>query len=416
MSSVQWRGNNVVTRDKAIVLTGIFLVNNVKKQELRLQQDFQAFLEAESNYKMTLDEVSFILGRNGVTLVDLGQDFDSNTTATDFKTFIQELVALPKQLIANLADVLFGFFKSRLEVEDAANQNSAVKAVTKKAKEPNKDLVSLFASAEKKFKEKAHTMVENVKEEVSASPSKEERVCISQEKTEEKEESAVKLLKEELLKHQRGKRELEEKLQKLGEEKKLELKEAEAFKQNLKSTNDKLEKQLAETVKEKEQRMFVEKKFIESLSLLLEGGDLVDEEFDVDQTQIVEKVKEMMQGSTRDGEVEKSSSSAGSSSESVESNTGCSDAVKDEVLSVLLEYYCISIDVLLSLVQGELVKIRLFHESIQAGCLPHRLFTIPGTNLLPLSALQVAQVDPVESSYRVKLENLFIRISLQAAE
>ena len=117
MSSVQWRGNNVVTRDKAIVLTGIFLVNNVKKQELRLQQDFQAFLEADSNYKMTLDEVSFILGRNGVTLVDLGQDFDSNTTATDFKTFIQELVALPKQLIANLADVLFGFFKSRLEVE-----------------------------------------------------------------------------------------------------------------------------------------------------------------------------------------------------------------------------------------------------------------------------------------------------------
>ena len=409
MSSVQWRGNNVVTRDKAIVLTGIFLVNNVKKQELRLQQDFQAFLEAESNYKMTLDEVSFILGRNGVTLVDLGQDFDSNTTATDFKTFIQELVALPKQLIANLADVLFGFFKSRLEVEDAANQNSAVKAVTKKAKEPNKDLVSLFASAEKKFKEKAHTMVENVKEEVSASPSKEARVCISQEKTEEKEESAVKLLKEELLKHQRGKRELEEKLQKLGEEKKLELKEAEAFKQNLKSTNDKLEKQLAETVKEKEQRMFVEKKFIESLSLLLEGGDLVDEEFDADQTQIVEKVKEIMQGSTRDGvcttgEVEKSSSSAGSSSESVESNTGCSDAVKDEVLSVLLKYYCISIDVLLSLVQGELVKIRLFHESIQAGSLPHRLFTIPGTNLLPLSALQVAHVDPVESSYRVKLD------------
>ena len=257
MSSVQWRGNNVVTRDKAIVLTGIFLVNNVKKQELRLQQDFQAFLEADSNYKMTLDEVSFILGRNGVTLVDLGQDFDSNTTATDFKTFIQELVALPKQLIANLADVLFGFFKSRLEVEDAANQNSAVKAVTMKAKEPNKDLVSLFASAEKKFKEKTLTMVENVKEEVSASPSKEERVGISQEKTEEKEESAVKLLKEELLKHQRGKRELEEKLQKLGEEKKLELKEAEAFKKNLKSTNDKLEKQLAETVKEKEQSMFV---------------------------------------------------------------------------------------------------------------------------------------------------------------
>ena len=42
MSSVQWRGNNVVTRDKAIVLTGIFLVNNVKKQELRLKRFFDS--------------------------------------------------------------------------------------------------------------------------------------------------------------------------------------------------------------------------------------------------------------------------------------------------------------------------------------------------------------------------------------
>ena len=65
---VQWRGNSLVTRDKAIVLTGIFLVNNVKKKEQRLLKDLQAFLGANSNFKMTLDEVSFILGRNGVTL------------------------------------------------------------------------------------------------------------------------------------------------------------------------------------------------------------------------------------------------------------------------------------------------------------------------------------------------------------
>ena len=82
--------------------------------------------------------------------------------------------------------------------------------------------------------------------------------------------------------------------------------------------------------------MFVEKKFIESISLLLEGGDLVDEEFDAAQTQIVAKVKEMMQGHPRDEvsatiETEKSSSSAGSSSESFEGSTGCSDVGKGEV-------------------------------------------------------------------------------------
>ena len=38
-------------------------------------------------------------------------------------------------------------------------------------------------------------------------------------------------------------------------------------------------------------------------------------------------------------------------------------------------------------IQGESVRVRLFHASGQG--LPHRLYTNRGTNLLPLSALQV---------------------------
>ena len=331
------------------MLTGIFLVNNVKKQEQRLLKDLQAFLGANSNFKMTLDEVSFILGRNGVTLVDLGQEFDCNTTATDFKTFIQELVALPKQLIANLSDVLFGFFKSRLIVEGAANQNSEVKEFDRRGKVPNKDLAEMFASAEKKFKQKVHTRGGSGKEELSDSPSKEERDMTTQEKTSQKEEVQVKLLKDELLKRETEKKKLEDKLQKLMEEKTSDSKEIESMKQNfeslkknLKSNSDHHKQQLDDATKEKERRLFVEKKFIESLSLLLEGGDLVDEEFDAAQTKIVEKVKELVRGKNRDEvvggcgaatvETEKSSSSAGSSSsESLEDSTGCSDAGKGEV-------------------------------------------------------------------------------------
>ena len=234
-----------MTRDKAIVLTGIFLVNNVKKQEQRLLKDLQAFLGANSNFKMTLDEVSFILGRNGVTLVDLGQEFDCNTTATDFKTFIQELVALPKQLIANLSDVLFGFFKSRLNVEGDANQNSEVKEFDRRGKVPNKDLAEMFASAEKKFKQKVHTRGGSGKEEFTESTSKEERGMPAQEKTSQKEEVEVKLLKDELLKCQTERKELEDKLQKLMEGKSSDSKEIESLKlkfeslkQNLKSNNE----------------------------------------------------------------------------------------------------------------------------------------------------------------------------------
>jgi hypothetical protein len=322
-----------VTRDKAIVLTGIFLVNNVKKQEQRLLKDLEAFLGANSNFKMTLDEVAFILGRNGVTLVDLGQEFDCNTTATDFKTFIQELVALPKQLIANLSDVLFGFFKSRLTVEGVAVDHSSEVKINRRGKAPNKDLAEMFANAEKKFKQKVNTK--------QMTSGKEESIDLhAKEEASQKEEVEVKLLKDKLLKHQTERKQLEDKLQKLNEEKMSDSKEIESLKKNLKSNKDYFEQQLDDAHKEKEQRLFIEKKFIESLSLLLEGGDLVDEEFDAAQTKIVEKVKElMMQGQTRDEvgggsatvETEKSSSSAGSSSESLEDSTGCSDADKCEV-------------------------------------------------------------------------------------
>merc|ERR1712192_5562 len=239
--------------------------------------------------------------------------------------------------------------------------------LNRKNKEPNKDLASMFASAEKKFKQNVQT------KEDGDLPSKEECGKSVKEENDQKEEAEMKLLKDELLKHQTERRELEDKFQKLMEEKKSESKEIESLKLNLKSTKEELRKQLDDTQKEKEERMFVEKKFIESISLLLEGGDLVDEEFDAAQTKVVEKLKEMMQGQTRDEvsatveENEKSSSSACSSTESLEGSTGCSDTGKGE---------------------GELVKVRLIHESIQAGSLPHRLFTDPVTNLFPLSALQ----------------------------
>ena len=316
------------------MLTGIFLVNNVKKQEQRLLNDLEAFLGANSNFKMTLDEVAFILGRNGVTLVDLGQEFDCNTTATDFKTFIQELVALPKQLIANLSDVLFGFFKSRLSVESEASDHSSEVKINRRGKAPNKDLAEMFANAEKKFKQKVNTK--------QVGSGKEEAIDLhAKEEASQKEEVEVKLLKDKLLKHQSERKQLEDKLQKLNEEKMSDSKEIESLKKNLKSNKDYFEQQLDDARKEKEQRLFTEKKFIESLSLLLEGGDLVDEEFDAAQTKIVEKVKElMMQGQTKEEvgggsatvETEKSSSSAGSSSESLEDSTaGCSDTDKCEV-------------------------------------------------------------------------------------
>merc|ERR1712156_1068049 len=75
--------------------------------------------------------------------------------------------------------------------------------------------------------------------------------------------------------------------------------EAEDVVEKLKSTNEELKKELEKTRKEKKERMFAEKKFMEVLSLLLEGGELVVEKLDEAQTAIVEKVKVLMRGQVK---------------------------------------------------------------------------------------------------------------------
>ena len=78
--------------------------------------------------------------------------------------------------------------------------------------------------------------------------------------------------------------------------------EAEEVVKQLKSTNEELKKELEKTRKEKKERMFAEKKFMEVISLLLEGGELVVEKLDEAQTAIVEKVKVLMRGQVKQEE------------------------------------------------------------------------------------------------------------------
>merc|ERR1719322_475594 len=77
---------------------------------------------------------------------------------------------------------------------------------------------------------------------------------------------------------------------------------AEGVVEKLKSTNEELKKELDKTRKEKKERMFAEKKFMEVLSLLLGGGELVVEKLDEAQTAIVEKVRVLMRGQIKQEE------------------------------------------------------------------------------------------------------------------
>merc|ERR1712226_949148 len=91
--------------------------------------------------------VVYILGRNGITFVDLGQDFEASTTASSFKLFIQELVFLSGQLLAQFTDVLYGFLKSR--ATKISNVSDNVEKVT--LQESTNGLAKMFLQADQVY-------------------------------------------------------------------------------------------------------------------------------------------------------------------------------------------------------------------------------------------------------------------------
>ena len=261
----KWKGNKLVTRDKALVLTGLWVVNNKKKKDLRLRKEFKSFLELNPRFKLSLDEVVYILGRNGMNLVDLGQDFESSTTASSFKSFIQELIFLQGQLLAQFTDVLYGFFKSRATKISSETEN------VKKAQ----DLEEMFTQADK-----AYNMEKKMKE-ANALETCDVKVSIESKHFEEK-------LNLEMEKNKM----LNENMKKVENESRLMLAKMEEDNASLQSSNRRLEEEIIAMKKKEERTIFESVKLVEAFDLILEGGEFEESNFlNQEYTRVMEKLK-----------------------------------------------------------------------------------------------------------------------------
>ena len=232
------------------MLTSFWIINNSKKKEIRLQQEFQDFLDKHTSFKMTLEEVVFILGRNGMNMVDLSQDFDETTTAANFKSFIQELVSLSGQLLANLTDVLYCFFKSR----ETIGKVDEIIDVKKHAE--SKKLANMFVKADREYmiskKNMSETpMVAARSGDVSLKINDlDEKILMKQESHKKKPYTVTK-----------GKQESDIELVKVDEENKC-----------LRNEKKMLDKKFEVLMKVRERRRFENTALVEILALILEGG------------------------------------------------------------------------------------------------------------------------------------------------
>ena len=361
----KWKGSKFVTRDKALVLTGLWVVNNKKKKDLRLRKEFKHFLELNPRFKLSLDEVVYILGRNGMNLVDLGQDFESSTTASTFKSFIQELIFLQGQLLAQFTDVLYGFFKSR-----AVKISSETKNV-KKAQDSTHDLEEMFIKADEAYN------IERKKKETNSL--KKCDVKISKESEHLEAEIKLEIEKNKML---------HENMKKVENESRLKLAKMEEDNAFLRSSNRLLEEEVIAMKEKEEITIFETVKLVEAVDLILEGGEYEESNFlNPEYTRVMEKLKSSLRNISEENKdsgvcSEKCSLSIQSSDQSREDVTlpVSNKAVSDSVLHV---------------------KVRLHKPGVLSSNLSfHTVTAEAGTQLLSLASLQ--ELCPGETITAVK--------------
>ena len=337
-----WPGTDAVSRDKALLLTSMWIVNNAKKREQRLRTDFQAFLDTNPTFKMTLEEVAYILERNGMSLTDVGQDFDQTTSAANFKAFIQELVVLPGQMLANLTDLLYSFFKSRLKT-------TCKKAEAAKAPGVGKDLAKMFVKADQ---EKLAVKASKEKKGVTDKNANKYALTESSIKTNEtsKKHEVVKGAKNQTIVKQAAVVKMEEECK------------------SLKVVKVELEERVRKLELEAEQGRFAEAQFVEVLELVLEGGDVESRDLGSKaREEVVSKLKRVMEESRKPMEEEEEQASSSRSS------TGSLGG--GEVAEVG---------------RAKVLRVRLFQAGVQPAMPPHLVTTLP-SHLLPIASLQVGQ-------------------------
>ena len=110
-----YEGGSELSRDLAVRLSHQFLSQAGSMIGDTFQDEFLQFLDDnQKDYRVTLEEVKFILDRNGLDLFTVYKDYSMNPTLNGLKTLVQDKLNLSGSLYFEFSQILMDFFDKKM--------------------------------------------------------------------------------------------------------------------------------------------------------------------------------------------------------------------------------------------------------------------------------------------------------------
>jgi len=121
-----WKGEFGITREQALSWTKEFLAKAGMRAGSDMEERFARYLDKNSSqFKISINEIKFIMQRNGLDINSICKAFSENSSSIGFRNFVKTSVSISGHLLDDFAGVFLQFFKSKMEEQNTSSRSHA---------------------------------------------------------------------------------------------------------------------------------------------------------------------------------------------------------------------------------------------------------------------------------------------------
>jgi len=114
-----WEGELGVSREQSLRWTKEFLAKAGMRAGSDMEERFARFLlKNGALFKISIDEIKFIMQRNGLDINNICKAYSENSSSVGFKNFVKTSVSISGNLLDDFAGVFLQFFKSKMDEQN----------------------------------------------------------------------------------------------------------------------------------------------------------------------------------------------------------------------------------------------------------------------------------------------------------
>ena len=165
-------GSPSLTREKAIQLTELFIINAGTRVEMDLDKSFTQFISDNiANYQISKEEMLFIAARNKLDLTSFFKSFQVSANISSFRKLLQDKINLSGSFFQEFSQVLIDFFLSKTRAdrrEGSAFKSKPQAAAPDKKNDLEAEFKKLSSSIERNDVRNSKSLVASIIAKVSA--------------------------------------------------------------------------------------------------------------------------------------------------------------------------------------------------------------------------------------------------------